>query len=117
MNRGEFEGLMKSMVDRETKLLLQKRKEYAGDDDVLVNFKQIAPILGCEPEDVAVMYLMKHIQSVCHGAKRGDPLVWANTDGSEGILQKITDARNYLLLLAAIISENQTRFDEEIVQA
>ncbi len=50
---------------------------------------------------------MKHIQSIVLSIKTGsycDKWYW-NDDGNEGLKQRISDARNYLILLAACIEE------------
>jgi hypothetical protein len=46
---------------------------------------------------------MKHVQSIALAVRTGK-YAWAwETEGGEGLKQRIADARNYLLLLAACL--------------
>lgn len=72
---------------------------------MLLNFRQVANLTGQKPSQVAMTYLLKHIQSLAIAVKT-DEYFWAWTDGNkEGLKQRIADARNYLLLLAACLDE------------
>lgn len=105
-----FEELHNKMTVREAKTLDFKRVEYArGDEDTLVNFKQTADFLGIRPEEVCLIYLMKHIQSVSLAVQRDviPKFEWQDADGHEGLAQRFTDARNFLVLLAALIQERE----------
>ena len=105
MIRADFDRLLAWMEDREHDLLGYKRGECASEEDVLQNFRQNADFLGVTPESLCFVYAMKHIQSI--GRAVGDPsatLTW-ESGGHEGLGQRISDARNYLVLLAAILSE------------
>lgn len=108
MDRETFEELYKEFEDMERNLLLTKRKEYAVDEDCLSNFKVTAELLGVSPEEVCCVFLLKHVQSVAMAAKRSDTrLSWGGTGSVEGFSQRISDARNYLILLAALIKERE----------
>lgn len=100
-----FEALMEMFIARERMLLGMKSKEYAGDGDRLENFHQQAAFQGVRPEEVALTHLLKHICSITKAVReRRYAWVW-KTDSGEGLKQRFTDARNYLILLAACIDE------------
>ena len=110
MRRQEFESLLGGMEEREHALLGYKRGEYASEADVLENFRQNADFLGVTPEFLCLMYAMKHVQSIARAVNDpGARLTW-EAGGHEGLGQRISDARNYLALLAAIFAE---RGDED----
>ena len=111
MNKEKFKKLYTEMRAKEQDLLGVKRHEYTqGDDDVLLNFKQSAAFIGCDPKDVCIAYLMKHVQSVVLAVKKDRDLkfVWENPDGTEGLAQRFCDARNYLVLLAGLIEDQKS---------
>ena len=104
MNVPEFMDIVEEFRAHEEELLAAKRAAYAGDADCLSNFKQIAGILGLVPEQVCSVYLLKHILGIAREVDAGGKAVWGDA-ASEGLNQRISDARNYLVLLAAIIRE------------
>lgn len=109
MNQEEFKKLYTDMRVKEQDLLGFKRGEYTqGDEDVLINFKQVAAFMNITPEEVCLTYMMKHIQSITMAVKRnpGIKFEWKTETGEEGLAQRFSDARNYLLLLAALIDEH-----------
>jgi len=102
-----FEKLASEFLQYEEGLLNWKRGEYSSEEDRLQNFREIADFLGQRPAGVALSYLLKHIQSITL-AVRTEKYAWAwETEGGEGLKQRIADARNYLLLLAACIDEGE----------
>ena len=110
MNQEEFKKLYTEMRTKEQGLLGMKRQEYTqGNEDVLLNFKQSAAFLGCDPKDVCVTYMMKHVQSIVLAVKENPDLefVWENPGGTEGLAQRFSDARNYLVLLAGLIEDQK----------
>ena len=105
MTPGEFEELRREFLDREARILDWKAGEYTANRDRLLNFKQVAEFLNQRPAEVALAYLLKHIQSVALAVQTGH-YAWAwETESGEGLKQRIADARNYLLLLAACLEE------------
>jgi len=48
-------------------------------------------------------YRLKHIQSISHAVRTEYNWCWQTEQGHEGLKQRIADARNYLLLLAACL--------------
>ena len=118
MKLKEFQAICEKFFAEETKLLGIKRQAYIGDskEDVIANFKQIAAFEGRRPEEVCLTLILKHIQSIqkkVASDKYISPEFIDSTDGTEGFWQRIADARNYLLLLAALIKESADKEIEE----
>lgn len=105
MTPQQFENLRDEFLTHEARILDWKRGEYAPNDDRLQNFREVAAFFGQRPAEVALTYLMKHIQSIALAVRTGN-YAWAWTkEGGEGLKQRFADARNYLLLLAACLEE------------
>lgn len=101
-----FQKLVNEFREREERILNWKANEYAKGEDRLQNFREIAAFCAnTDAADVALMHLLKHIQAIKHQIEtREFSWVW-ETGAGEGLKQRICDARNYLLLLAACIDE------------
>lgn len=100
-----FDNLVDEFIEKERAIMGWKAGEYSSNTDRLQNFREIALLLDCSIKDVALMYLLKHIQSISLAVRTGR-YCWAwETEGGEGLKQRIADARNYLLLLGACIDE------------
>ena len=107
MNNEQFENLRESFLSKEAELLEWKGGEYGSYCDRLLNFKEIANFVGLDGTAICLLYLLKHIQSITSSIKNhkhSDKWFWQDEKG-EGLKQRIADARNYLLLLAACIEE------------
>lgn len=108
MNNKDFAILCNSFAANEQIILNWKAKDYTDgkdDTDRLQNFKEVAAFIGLRPSEVALTYLLKHVQSIALAVKNEHyNWNWETKDG-EGLKQRIADARNYLLLLAACIEE------------
>jgi len=108
MTNQEFENLLEEFFGKEAELRDIKGKEYGDSYDRLLNFKEIAKFTGLNEADVCLLYLLKHIQSITLAIKDDKyrkKWYWQDENGNEGLKQRIADARNYLLLLAACIEE------------
>ena len=108
MTNQEFENLIEDILSKEAALRDIKGKEYGDSYDRLLNFKEIALFTGLSKSDVCFLYLMKHLQSIGLAIKDREykkRWFWHDEHGNEGLKQRIADARNYLLLLAACIEE------------
>jgi len=108
MNKLDFDNLRETFLSKEAEVFDWKRGEYGDDEDKLLNFKQIANFTGVYPSEVCMIHMLKHIQSLALAIKNGkhkDKWFWCDEKGNEGLNQRIADARNYLLLLAACIEE------------
>ncbi len=107
MTNQEFENLREEFLSKEVELLEWKGGEYGSYCDRLLNFKEIANFVGLDGTAICLLYLLKHIQSITlaiKNNKHSDKWFWQDEKG-EGLKQRIADARNYLLLLAACIEE------------
>ena len=86
----------------EMELMRVKGEEYTvSNEDKLKNFKSIADRLETTPSEVAMVYLLKHMDSIRNYVLNG---VEASDESISG---RIRDARNYLMLLHAIILESE----------
>ena len=95
----------------EMELMRVKGKEYTvSDEDKLKNFKSIGDRLKCKPEFVAMVYLLKHMDSVRNFVMDG---VEASDEPIEG---RLRDIRNYCLLIGALIKENKEQKSHEWVK-
>jgi len=112
MTLEQFENLRENFLVHEARILDWKRNEYSSGADALQNFREIADFLGQRPSEVALAYLLKHIQSISLAVKTGQYTWDWQTDGGEGLKQRIADARNYLLLLAACFEDQAGGGDE-----
>jgi|TARA_R100000808_G_C2094441_1_gene113613 hypothetical protein len=87
---------------KEMEIMVGKGKEYTvSDEDKLKNFKSIAERLDTKASNVAMVYLLKHMDSIRNYVLNGVEAC------DESISGRLRDARNYLLLLHAIILEEK----------
>jgi len=102
MKVNDFLEWSKEMVAIEERLMIDKGIEYTvSDDDKLKNFKSLGERLHISPQMVAMIYLLKHMDSIRNYVLKGVE------SSNEPIMGRINDARNFLLLLGAIINETQ----------
>ena len=95
----------------EMKIMKGKGREYTMNDvDKLKNFKFIAERLKDKPEKIAMVYLLKHMDSITNYVLEG---IEASDESIEG---RFHDVRNYALLLHAIIKENKEQKEDEWVK-
>lgn len=106
MNTEEFNAYVRSVQDATTRLLLLKGGEYSQSSDRLSNFKLAADRLHLTKYDIWSVYFDKHLEAIRtfisdtkHGIER---------ERSEPIAGRIHDAINYLILLGAIIEEDES---------
>mgnify|MGYP001114146324 CR=1 FL=1 len=113
MTPKRFEELREEFLIHESKILDWKRGEYSSNEDVLQNFHEVAEFLEQRASEVALVWLLKHIQSIALAVRSGK-YAWAwETEGGEGLKQRIADARNYLLLLAACLDEEVNQISKQ----
>lgn len=98
MNHEQLAKLEQAINESEHALLFNKNADYASKEDALSNFKQLAKLLGTSPEQILIVYLMKHISSILR-------YVRDKKLSSEPIESRIHDVRVYMLLLAALIED------------
>ena len=107
MNNQELEKHMCETFTYCADLMLAKGKEYAEDEeDRLEHFKAAAALMGVTPEAALMGMLSKHLVSVsdmCMSGRRYDRDRWR---------EKLSDSINYLVLLGAIVTEEEEYEDE-----
>ena len=102
MNVPNFIKWAKGMQEEENSIMLDKGKEYTVSDvDKFKNFKSIGERMGISHEKVALVYLLKHMDSIRNYVLHG------KESSNEPIRGRIQDARNYLLLLGGMIEEGK----------
>lgn len=104
MDRATFTEMVESEFGQLLKLLEQKGNDYAGNEDVLANFKRNADRLGLEPQQVLGVYMNKHLDAIFTYIREGEV-------HSEPIEGRIHDAINYLLLLLAMVREQDDFYE------
>ena len=100
MKKQEFQDLLASTFDTMHQLTATKGEEYARDTDQLANFKRGAADAGTSPLVVWVIFFNKHIDAIKSYVREGKTF-------SEHICGRIDDAILYLILLKAIVIEQQ----------
>jgi hypothetical protein len=105
MTTDEFIKLIDDQHDIMMKLTESKGKEYARSADQLANFKRQGEELGTEPEQILMVYLNKHVDSIKSYVKslgNGEPIKL-----SEPIEGRIDDAILYLVLMKGLCKDRQ----------
>ena len=100
----ERQDSSKVLLEKALAVLEGKGKAYAGDKDVLLNFKRNAERLGMTKYQIWAVYANKHIDSV-NNAIADNPS--APVDATEGLEGRIIDIINYHLILHAMLSEDK----------
>lgn len=99
--QSDFDALIDEFNEQTIQILQSKGKEYATDDDRLMNFRTVGDMSGLSPEQVTITYLLKHIQRLAKAVREEEyEWAWRHDDGSEALKQRVADSINYLLLLA-----------------
>lgn len=99
MNREEFNKHIEEFRVNQDNILHSKGLEYSRSEDVLANFKRTAEAYGITPLQAWGSHFDKHVDAIKNYCKTGA------TTSNEGIMGRILDASNYLLLLMAMIEE------------
>ena len=104
MKVSDFIKWSEKMQKEENRLMLVKGKEYTvSDTDKFKNFKSIGERMSLKAEHIALIYLLKHMDSIRNYVLTGSEA------SEEPIMGRIHDARNYLLLLGGIIEEGKNK--------
>lgn len=101
MNTRDFERFRENFTDRRQMMADGKALSYASDADRLQNFKRQAARWGVDPMVVLGVYLGKHMDSI-------EAFIRDGIEGPEGVEGNVSDAMNYLDLLAAMLHEIRT---------
>ena len=113
-----FQKLYEEFMKHEEDLLNWKAGEYTTNQDRIQNFREIAAFIGDKPivvtpGVVALIYMLKHIQSIKNAVITGRVNWYWETPEGEGMKQRIADSRNYLALLAACLDEKNEEANNE----
>lgn len=107
MTSEQFAALCEEFIARERELLGIKAGEYTSGGDRLWNFHAQGALEGRRPSEIALTHFLKHVLSLVKAVREGSG-VWAwEAEKGEGLKQRVADARNYLLLLAACLEEER----------
>ena len=105
MIKNNFKEYLEMLIKNEKELISTKGDEYIIEDgsvdDQLANAKKISKIfdtvnIDINPIHIYFVYLFKHLFSIIKYSKD-------LKDGSENIDSRISDARNYLALIGALL--------------
>jgi len=105
MLQEEFNDIVTKQMKKCWETLFNKGNEYAMQGDRLSHFKKAAAVMDSTPKAALFGMLAKHLVSVsdmCLDKEKYHKEVWS---------EKITDSINYLLILAAIVEEEQFEQD------
>ena len=84
MTPEQFENLRDEFLVHEARILNWKRGEYSSNEDRLQNFREVAAFMGLRPAEVALTYLMKHIQSITLAVRYGKySWTWTTEGGKD----------------------------------
>ena len=96
----EYQMIKEILIDRGWQIENDKRPSYTiGSEDVLANFKRVGDRAEIPSTKIAVIYLLKHLDSIMSIVNNPD------IPQSEPVLDRFADAVNYLALLLALIVE------------
>jgi len=100
----EFDILAKQETDRMLNVMCSKSADYANDKDKLFNFKQAGRMDNVSPIEALRGMWLKHRASIQQGL---DELIKNpdKTRSRDWWIEKLTDDRNYNLLLFALLEE------------
>ena len=100
MTNQEFNQIVEERFSKTKQVLLVKGQEYCPIDDRLHNFKRSADALDKTPAQTCFYFMQKHLTSIYD-------IVNSTTAADPSLIdEKIGDAINYLILLEAILKEN-----------
>lgn len=104
-----FEAIINAQFEKCKDVLIEKAKQYAGEGDRLHNFRCAAGMQCCSAKEALAGMMAKHtisIYDMCRDGKHHSEELWN---------EKITDHINYLLLLRAIVTEDELHNNEEMM--
>lgn len=104
MNGADWEKVLERRLQLTVKVLGNKEKEYASDDDRLHNFKATAEMLRCTPAQALLGMVAKHLTSVVDAVKDEKVLTRQQWD------EKLGDIINYMILLEGITFEEEMHY-------
>jgi len=102
MKHADFDKLVERETQRMKDVMCSKSEDYAADDDKLFNFKLAAELDGVSPIEALRGMWLKHRTSIRQGL---DELMECKCRPKEWWIEKLTDDRNYNILLQALLEE------------
>ena len=105
MLQEEFNNIVTNQMKKCWETLFNKGNEYSVQGDRLSHFKKAAAVMESTPKAALFGMLSKHLISLsdmCLDKRKHPNEVWS---------EKITDSISYLLILAAIVEEEQFEQD------
>ena len=110
MNAKVFDELVAKRIGKCISILCEKAERYAAPEDRLHNFKVAAALQEITPREAIRGMMAKHTVSVYDMCK-------SNTVYPDAVWdEKLTDSINYLLLLEAIIQDENSEKREAEMQ-
>lgn len=104
MTHEKFNNFAKNFVKQTTSVLYAKGKSYAlNRNDRLEHFKSAAKYLNTTPQEACLAQLTKHLVSIRDMVCANDGAAFSPEQWDE----KIGDAINYLVLLRAIVIDQE----------
>ena len=104
MTQEEFNVVFELQISKCSDILAHKKKEYTGENiDRLSAFKIASALLNSDPKAALAGMMSKHVVSLydmCYSS-----LLHFDMDQWD---EKITDCINYLILLKALVKEEQS---------
>ena len=102
MNHVDFDSLVERETKRMKDVMCSKSVDYSDDDDKLFNFKLAAEVDGISPIEALRGMRLKHQTSIRQGL---DELMNGKCRPEAWWIEKLTDNRNYSILLQALLTE------------
>jgi len=104
MTNKDFYELMDKTFSEALAIAKAKGEDYTkGSNDALANFKEAGDMLGVDPLKICLIFANKHYAAITNYVKTG------GKSESEPIDMRIKDMINYLVLLLALIKENESK--------
>lgn len=102
MNHADFDNLVERETKRMKDVMCSKSADYSAADDKLFNFKLAAEVDGISPIEALRGMWLKHRTSLRQGL---DELIGGKCRFEDWWIEKLTDDRNYSILLQALLTE------------
>jgi len=98
-HKDRLDFIRKERLERDKIMSINnKAGEYTRMGNANDNFYRVAEYLGITPEEVCIVYLMKHLDAVLNTAKTGKSL-------TEDTRSRLHDIANYVEILHSIMHE------------
>ena len=110
MNQAEYDLVTEGFLAEAKGVEDSKRPGYTtGTQDVLSNFKRIAEQTGTIPEKIAMIYMLKHLDSIRTVLNRLESRVGGDIEDPEPWNGRLQDILNYVKLLHALLWEREAK--------